>query len=77
MRPRAILGLLLTIPVLALAACGSDDKNDNNATAAAGKPAAAAAPKKITIAYQAIPNGDLVVKHEGWLEQALPDTKIE
>lgn len=77
MRPRALLGLLLIIPVLALAACGSDDKNDNNATAAAGKPAAAAAPKKITIAYQAIPNGDLVVKHEGWLEKALPDTKIE
>jgi taurine transport system substrate-binding protein len=73
MRPRAFLGLLLTIPVLALAACGSDD---NNATAAAGKPAAAA-PKKLTIAYQAIPNGDLVVKHEGWLEKALPDTEIE
>ena len=78
MRPRALLGLLLTIPVLAVAACGSDD-NDNNATAAAGKPAAAAAaaPKKLTIAYQAIPNGDLVVKHEGWLEKALPDTEIE
>jgi taurine transport system substrate-binding protein len=78
MRPRAVLGLLLTIPVLALAACGSDDKNDNNATAAS-KPAAAAAaaPKKLTIAYQAIPNGDLVVKHEGWLEKALPDTEIE
>jgi taurine transport system substrate-binding protein len=77
MRPRAALGLLLTIPVLALAACGSDDNSDNNATAAASKPAAAAAPKKLTIAYQAIPNGDLVVKHEGWLEKALPDTKIE
>jgi taurine transport system substrate-binding protein len=77
MRSRAVLGLLLTIPVLALAACGSDDKSDNNATAAAGKPAAAAAPKKLVIAYQAIPNGDLVVKHEGWLEKALPNTKIE
>jgi taurine transport system substrate-binding protein len=77
MRFRAVLGLLLTIPVLAVAACGSDDNNDNNATAAASKPAAATAPKKLTIAYQAIPNGDLVVKHEGWLEQALPNTKIE
>jgi taurine transport system substrate-binding protein len=76
MRSRAVLGLLLTIPVLALAACGSDDKSDNNATAA-GKPAAAAAPEKLVIAYQAIPNGDLVVKHEGWLEKALPNTKIE
>ncbi|MES1193342.1 MAG: ABC transporter substrate-binding protein, partial [Solirubrobacterales bacterium] len=77
MRPRALLGLLLIIPVLAVAACGSDDKNDNNATAASKPAAAAAAPKKITIAYQAIPNGDLVVKHEGWLEKALPDTEIE
>jgi taurine transport system substrate-binding protein len=77
MRPRATLGLLLTIPVFALAACGSDDKSDNNATAASKPAAAAAAPKKLTIAYQAIPNGDLVVKHEGWLEKALPDTQIE
>lgn len=77
MRPRAPLGLLLAIPVLALAACGSDDDGGGSATAAASKPAAAQAPDKITIAYQAIPNGDLVVKHEGWLEKALPDTKIE
>ncbi|HEX5925297.1 MAG TPA: ABC transporter substrate-binding protein [Baekduia sp.] len=74
MRFRAVLGLLLTIPVLAVTACGSDD---NNATAAASKPAATTAPKKLTIAYQAIPNDDLVVKHEGWLEKALPNTKIE
>jgi taurine transport system substrate-binding protein len=77
MRPRALLGLLLTIPLIALAACGSDDKSDNNATAASKPAAAAAAPKTLTIAYQAIPNGDLVVKHEGWLEKALPNTKIE
>ena len=24
-----------------------------------------------------IPNGDLIVKNEGWLEEALPDTEIE
>jgi taurine transport system substrate-binding protein len=80
MRPRALLGLLLAIPVLALAACGSDDDNsggDAKAAAASTTPAAAKAPDKITIAYQAIPNGDLVVKHEQWLEKALPDTKIE
>jgi taurine transport system substrate-binding protein len=77
MRPRMMLGLLLTVPALALAACGSDD--DGNEATGAGTPAAAqaAAPKKLTIAYQAIPNGDLIVKHEGWLEKALPDTKIE
>jgi taurine transport system substrate-binding protein len=78
MRPRALLGLLLTVPVLALAACGSDDKSDSTTTSSA-TPAAAAvkAPEKIVVAYQAIPNGDLVVKHEGWLEKALPGTKIE
>ena len=34
------------------------------------------APTQIRIGYQAIPNGDLVVKHEGWLEAALPNTTI-
>jgi taurine transport system substrate-binding protein len=70
---------LLAAAVLGLAACGSDDDSSGasanaSTSAASSKPAA---PKSITIAYQAIPNGDLVVKHEGWLEQALPDTKIE
>ena len=30
----------------------------------------------IRLAYQAFPSGDLVVKHNGWLEQALPDYTI-
>ena len=34
------------------------------------------APDSITIAYQAIPNGDLIVKQQKLLEKALPDTKI-
>lgn len=81
MRPRALFSLLLAIPVLALAACGSDDDasggGDAKAAASTTASTAAKAPDKITIAYQAIPNGDLVVKHEKWLEKALPDTKIE
>lgn len=73
---------LLAAAVLGLAACGSDDDQGDSATAAGAATTAAAAakpaaPKSITIAYQAIPNGDLVVKHEGWLEKALPGTKIE
>jgi taurine transport system substrate-binding protein len=32
--------------------------------------ASAATPSEITIGYQQVPNGDLVVKHEGWLEKA-------
>ena len=31
----------------------------------------------IRLAYQAFPSGDLVVKHNGWLEQALPDYTIK
>ncbi|MFT4049935.1 MAG: ABC transporter substrate-binding protein [Solirubrobacterales bacterium] len=72
--PRALLtrgltGLLLIAISVALAACGSDSSDD---AAASGS----TAPKEITIAYQAIPNGDLVVKHNGYLEKAFPDTKI-
>jgi taurine transport system substrate-binding protein len=65
-----LLALLATLAVTA-AACGDDESS--NATSAGGP----AAPDTITIAYQAIPNGDLVVKHNGWLEKAFPDTKIE
>jgi taurine transport system substrate-binding protein len=78
-RRLALMLLLVAAAAFGLAACGSDDADDQgSATAASGAAAAQpAAPKSITIAYQAIPNGDLVVKHEKWLEQALPDTKIE
>jgi len=70
---RPLLALLLAaLLVVGVAACGSDDGDD--ATAAAG---GSGAPGKITIAYQAIPNGDLVVKNQRWLEQAFPDTEIE
>ena len=53
-------------------ACGNDDTDASSTSTASAK-----APDKITIAYQAIPNGDLVVKHEKWLEKALPNTTIE
>jgi len=68
-------GVLAVALAVTVAACGSDDSSSTTAkTTASG---GAAAPSKITIAYQAIPNGDLVVKHEGWLEKALPNTKIQ
>jgi len=35
------------------------------------------APPVLRIGYQAIPNGDLVVKHNKWLEAALPKTRIQ
>jgi taurine transport system substrate-binding protein len=45
-----------------LAACGDDEDSSSGGT-----------PETITIGYQQIPNGDLVVKHEGWLEEAFGD----
>jgi taurine transport system substrate-binding protein len=65
---RGLLGLLLVAFAMVLAACGDDSSDTASATSSA--------PKEITIAYQAIPNGDLVVKQNGYLEEALPDTKI-
>lgn len=58
---------LLAIALVAgsLSACG-DDEGDG-----------ATAPEKLRIAYQLIPNGDLIVKDQGWLEAELPDTEIE
>jgi taurine transport system substrate-binding protein len=35
------------------------------------------APSQIRIAYQLIPNGDLIVKDKRWLEKAFPNTKIK
>jgi taurine transport system substrate-binding protein len=34
------------------------------------------APTEIRIGYQGVPNGDLVVKNQGWLEEAFPGTTI-
>src|SRR6185503_13366709 len=50
-----------------------------SATAASSEAAApaGAAPDTIRIGYQLIPNGDAIVRQLGWLEEALPDTKIE
>ncbi|MDW5598006.1 ABC transporter substrate-binding protein [Conexibacter stalactiti] len=83
-RLRPLLALLLAaLLVVGIAACGSDDDGGSETAAAAsttgGETTAAStsAPEKITIAYQAIPNGDLVVKNQRWLEQAFPDTEIE
>jgi len=69
------------VALLALAAttvaCGSDSDDDSSSssTTAAASPAIKA-PDSITIAYQANPNGDLIVKQQKLLEKALPDTKI-
>ncbi|CAN5545270.1 ABC transporter substrate-binding protein [soil metagenome] len=80
-RPLAAVAVLVTLAAL-VAGCGSDsdgaDKTtDTKATDTTAAGAAIDAPDKITIAYQAIPNGDLIVKQQKLLEKALPDTKID
>lgn len=69
---------------IALAACGDSDSSES--TASATTPAAesetvadtgSAAPDTIRVGYQLIPNGDLIVKHNGWLEEAFPDSTIK
>lgn len=69
----ALVALALTATV---AACGSDDTSSSD-TGSSTSAAAAKGPDKITIGYQAIPNGDLIVKHDKWLETAFPDAQIE
>ncbi len=78
---RAVLALAAAaLCSLALAACGSDDDTAAAGTSAGASTVAASAealPEKITIAYQLIPNGDLIVKNKRWLEDALPGVTIE
>lgn len=74
-RTAALLGTALAA-VLTLTACTSTASGDDAEPAATGA-GEAAGPDVLRIGYQLIPNGDLVVKHEGWLEEALPDTEIQ
>jgi len=65
-----LLALLALVAVAlvagSLAACG-DDEGDGTGSA----------PEKLRIGYQLVPNGDLIVKDQAWLEKELPDTEIE
>ena len=61
MRLRFLLSLVL---IAVLAACG-------DGTASRGGGAGPAA-NRIRLAYQAFPSGDLIVKNNKWLEEALP-----
>ncbi len=67
-----VVALTLGLSV-GLSACGSD----SDSGAATTGTAADTAPAKITIGYQLIPNGDLIVKNKKWLEDALPNTTID
>lgn len=67
----------LALATTGLVACGGDDDEPAEGSSTSSAGSSIEAPEKLVIAYQAIPNGDLVVKHNGWLEEALPDTEIE
>ncbi len=71
-----VLVAAIAVTGLVLAACGNDSSSSATTTAAAGG-SSSATPEKIVIGYQAIPNGDLVVKHNKWLEEAFPESTIE
>jgi taurine transport system substrate-binding protein len=63
--------------LLALVACG-DDGGSGAAPTTSGEGGGSAMPSRVRIGYQQIPNGDLVVKHEGWLEEAFgSDVSVE
>ena len=75
---RTFAAAALAVTALFGTACGSDDPSTTADTSAdTTAEGASAAPDKVVIGYQLIPNGDLVVKNQGWLEEAYPDTEIE
>lgn len=81
---RWLLVLAMVLAAFGLVACGSDDSSSDSSDAAAASTNAAStdtassdAPSEIRIGYQLIPNGDLIVKNEGWLEDAFPDSTIK
>lgn len=69
---RRLLAVLGAVTLLAsTAACSSD------ATAKANSTDGGQDKGSIRIAYQAFPSGDLIVRDQKWLEEALPDYRIE
>ncbi|QHD85075.1 ABC transporter substrate-binding protein [Gordonia sp. JH63] len=59
----AVLGMIAAV-ALVLAGCSVDNSGDDS------KPT-------IRLAYQSFPSGDLIVKNNGWFEEALPDYNIK
>ncbi len=71
----------VSVAALAIVAASCSDKKDDTANSAESTTTVESTltlPEKITIGYQNIPNGDIVVKHEGLLEEAFgSDVSIE
>ncbi|CAB4883381.1 MAG: glycine/betaine ABC transporter substrate-binding protein [Actinobacteria bacterium] len=70
---RALIALgLLAIVALVVAACGSSDSSSSSAAGSGSS----AEPVTLRIGYQAIPNGDSIVRQNQWLETALKDQNV-
>ncbi|MFF0743541.1 glycine betaine ABC transporter substrate-binding protein [Streptomyces sp. NPDC004111] len=69
-RRAALLAAVAALTSLAATACGFGGSDGAGATDASGKTV-------VRIAYQAIPNADLVVKNQRLLEKALPDVSVK
>ena len=65
--PRTLTTVLALAATLLASACTAAEESTDPADGV---------PAQLRIGYQSIPNGDLIVKHYGWLEEALPDTEI-
>lgn len=69
---RALFALaLLAIVALVVAACGGSDSSSSSAADGGSSD-----PITLRIGYQAIPNGDTIVRQNGWLEEALKDKNV-
>jgi taurine transport system substrate-binding protein len=68
----ALAGILLLALALVVAGCGSSNDNSNT-----GSTASASGPSELRMGYQAIPNMEMIVKNQGWLEAALPGTTVK
>lgn len=77
-RGKLLVALVAFAALLALVAvaagCGSSGSSSGGG---GGSSASASAPTELRLGYQLIPNGDLIVKDQKWLEAALPDTTIK
>lgn len=67
---------LIVATAMLAAGCSGSSSTSSASPAANTETAAGAGPAEIRIGYQGVPNGDLVVKNQKWLEEALPGTKV-
>lgn len=66
---QGILFSMMLAVAMVLAACGGGGGSGSGSGSGSGG--------TLRIAYQVIPNGDPIVKHEKWLEDNLKGVKIE